>query len=149
VDHGPEEVRKDDYNFNQSYRKQGMAFSAPGARRRTARVARREAGLFSPHATNRKANWKQIGHSLGTGAAIGAAPGALIGAARGGPRGAVLGAATGAQLGADVGGFHAQYKISQRAQTKAAQTGIANGDIKTGLKRNQITAFNGERKNRS
>jgi len=148
VDHGPEDISKDLVG-NKSLKSQGAAFAQPGARRRAGKVAGREGAFFSPNGTNRSANWHQLGRSTARGAGIGAGAGAVVGTALTRRRsGAVVGGTIGAEVGAMGGSFHAQEKIGTRARAKAWNAGVKSGDIQTGLKSNQITAFSGRRQGR-
>lgn len=133
------------YNHNKSFKGQGIGYKDNDARWRVANEAGRNAGLFSPRATHKKENWKTMGAYGGGGSAAGAAAGAGIAAAM--HKNPAHGAAYGAAGGWIAGGNVADYKISSRANRRAVHAGIKRGDIKTGLKKDQITAFGRARDN--
>jgi hypothetical protein len=123
-----------DYNPNKGFRGNGIAYSKPGARKRTSWKAFKY--------QNTGANLKTQGKHVGTGATAGAAVGAL--ASRGNRK---MGALLGGEIGAIGGAITGGHVAGVRATRQAVSEGLKSGDIKRRPK-DQITAFGGTRRSK-
>lgn len=150
VDHGVEISKKQD-PLDRSFKAQGIGYTDRAGRVNTRREMSRRAGLITPKSKGYRAqNWKTLGTHAGAGAAVGGAIGGAVagavghklGVKRAGRQGAAAGASMGAYYGETLGGI----KNQNRARRGALQAGIKNGDIQTGLKKHEITAFGSARK---